>query len=119
MYQVAYVDVPQKDNLKIIYLSGEIDGSNFEDFRRESDEIVKSTEDVADFYILHLRDLEFINSTVIGYLADMYTKLGEKNKKIILAEGNDHILDILDLVGFLNLVEHYSSLKEAITSTEL
>lgn len=119
-YHVSLIAVPNKDNVKVIYLSGEIDGETVENFRSELDAAIHS-EEAKDtkFFIFHLRDLEFINSTVIGYFADLYTRLSQADRKIILSEGNQHILDILDLVGFLSLVEHYESLRDAISSTDL
>ena len=76
-------------------------------------------QDGVKIYILHLRDLEFINSQVIGCLAGVYSDLHGKGKKLCLAECNDHILDILNLVGFTNLSEHYENLKEAIDTADI
>lgn len=119
-YQVSLIDVPNKDTVKVVYLSGEIGGESVDDFKTDLDNALEGEAgQSAGSFVLHLRDLEFINSTVIGYFADMYTRLSQSGKKIILAEGNQHILDILDLVGFLSLVEHYPSLRDAISSTEL
>ncbi len=116
-YQVSKIDVPEKNNLKVIYLSGEIDESNLGEFKKEFAPLLEEEE--VETYIMHIRDLQFINSMVIGYFAGMYSELREKNKKLMLAEGNEHILDILTLVGFTNLVEHHESLKEAIESLDL
>ncbi len=119
-YQVSLIDVPNKNHIKVIYLSGEVDGDMVDSFRSDLNNALQEESALhAKYFIFHLRDLEFINSTVIGYFADMYTRLSQEDKKIILSEGNQHILDILDLVGFLSLVEHYSSLREAIESTDL
>ncbi|MEI7510660.1 MAG: STAS domain-containing protein [Candidatus Peregrinibacteria bacterium] len=119
-YQVSLIDVPNKDHLKVIYLSGEIDGETVDAFRESlNNALHEERTQGTKCFIFHLRDLEFINSTVIGYFADMYTRLSQEDKKIIFSEGNQHILDILDLVGFLSLVEHYGSLRDAIASTDL
>ncbi len=116
-YQVSLLDVPEKNDVKVLYLSGEIDESNLDDFKKDFAPLLE-TAGVSTF-IFHLRDLQFINSMVIGYFAGVYSDLHGKSKKLVLAEGNEHILDILTLVGFTNLVEHFDSLKEAIDSIEI
>jgi anti-anti-sigma factor len=116
-YQVSLLDVPEKNHLKVVYISGEIDESNLDTFKKEFSELLGK--EGVSIFIFHLRDLQFINSMVIGYFAGVYSDLHGKGKKLVLAEGNEHILDILTLVGFTNLVEHYESLKEAIESVDL
>lgn len=118
MFQVSLIDIPNKDHVKVIYLAGEVDGDSVDDFKAQIGAIFDSTQGVK-YYILHLQKLDFINSMIIGYLADLYTKLGKNGQKLVLSEGNTHILDILDLVGFTNLVEHHESLRDAIASTDL
>ncbi len=118
MFQVSKIDVPQKDYIKVVYLAGEVDGDAVESFKEQLNAIFESTPDVK-YYIFHLRKLDFINSMIIGYLADVYSQMGQNGKKLILSEGNPHILDILDLVGFTNLVDHYDSLRDAISSVDL
>jgi anti-anti-sigma factor len=118
MFQVSKIDVPEKDHVKVVYLAGEVDGDGVESFKEQLSAIIDSTPEVK-YYIFHLRRLDFINSMVIGYLADVYSKMAQNGEKMILSEGNAHILDILDLVGFTNLVEHFDALKDAISSTDL
>jgi len=118
MFQVSKIDVPQREDVKVVYMAGEVDGDAVESFKEQLNALFESTPEVK-YYIFHLRKLDFINSMVIGYLADVYSQLGKQGKKLILSEGNSHILDILDLVGFTNLVDHYDSLRDAISSIDL
>ena len=118
MFQVSKIDIPDRDDVKVVYLAGEVDGEAVENFKTQLNEVFQSTPDVS-YYIFHLKKLDFINSMVIGYLADIYSQMGKQGKKLILSEGNSHILDILDLVGFTNLVDHYDSLRDAISSIDL
>ncbi|MBI5414827.1 STAS domain-containing protein [Candidatus Peregrinibacteria bacterium] len=111
-YQVSLLDVPEKEKTKVLYISGDIDESNLEDFKRDFSPLLE-TQGIEE-YVLHLRDLQFINSMVIGYFAGVFSDLHAKGKKLVIAEGNSHILDILTLVGFTNLVKHYPTLQEAI-----
>jgi len=67
---------------------------------------------------LHIENLEFINSMVIGYLAGVFSDLRNQDKRMILAEGNSQILDILELVGFLELVEYHETLEDAVNALE-
>ncbi len=118
MFQVSKIDVPEKDHIKVIYMAGEIDGDGVENFKKQLNDIFQANADVR-YFIFHLRKLDFINSMVIGYLADLYSQMAKNGQKMILSEGNSHILDILDLVGFTNLVEHFDSLRDAISSIDL
>ena len=110
------LDVPEKEKMKILYISGEIDESNLDQFKQDISPLLEK--EGVETFVLHLRDLQFINSMVIGYFAGVFSDLHAKGKKLVLAEGNAHILDILTLVGFTNLVKHFPTLKEAIEKAE-
>src|SRR5688572_6936175 len=99
-YKVSLLDVPEKDHVKVLYFSGELDESNINDFKTEFAPLL-TVPDVKTF-IFHFRDLSFMNSLAIGYFAGVYSDLKARGIKMILAEMNDHINDILTLVGFTN-----------------
>ncbi len=114
---ISILDVPKKRHVKVVYISGEIDDSNLPELKKNLHPLTTAPGVTA--VIFHLEDLQFINSKVIQYFAEFYTDLHENGKKMILSEGNDHILDILNLVGFTSLVEHFTDLDEAIKSINL
>ncbi|MCT4592633.1 MAG: STAS domain-containing protein [Candidatus Gracilibacteria bacterium] len=115
-FQIRLLPVSEKPNVRVIHVGGEIDELCLDEFKKEVGIYLKNQN--IDTFILFLRDLEFINSMVVGYLAEVFSNLNQENRKLILAEGNDQILDILELVGFLNLAEYHNTIQEAIDSLD-
>lgn len=113
-FQVRMIPVSEKDNVRILQVAGEIDESNLPDFKQEIETYLLAEN--VDIFIFFLRDLTFINSMVVGYLAEVFAELNQEGKKMILAEGNEKIIDILEVVGFLNLCEYHATIQEAIDS---
>lgn len=114
--QIVVGSIPEKDNIKILSLSGEIDETNLGELKEVVDSLIIS--DDCQILLFNLKDLNFINSMVISYFTNVYTKLTELNKKIIFIEANNQILDILDLVGLTTIIENYNSLNEAMASLD-
>jgi anti-anti-sigma factor len=115
-FKIDLKSIPGKSQVRVVHVVGEIDEASLPEFKSELEKYL-ALEGVSIF-IFYLRDLEFINSMVIGYLAGVFSKLRNEDKKMILAEGNEKILDIFELVGFLNLTEYHETLEQAIDSLE-
>lgn len=115
-FKIRLVAVPEKAQARIVHIAGEVDESSIDEFKKYINEYIQTPE--VNTFVFFLRDLEFINSMVIGYLAEVFSKLRQVDKKMILAEGNEKILDILELVGFLNLAEHHTNIDDALNSLD-
>lgn len=107
----------EKTTAEITYtcllLDGQIDESNLSDFEN----IVSATiNEVKEFFVFDLENLEFINSKVIGFLAATHAKLTELNKKMIFTKANQQILDIIELVGLTQIVPTFESEEEMIAA---
>lgn len=114
--QIVVGAIPEKPSLKIVSLSGEIDETNLGELKDVVDPLLVS--DDCQVLFLNLKDLSFINSMVISYFTNIYTKLMEFNKKVVFLEANDQILDILDLVGLTTIIDNFNNLNEALHSLE-
>lgn len=110
--EVRLMTIKGLESVKIVSLKGQIDESNL---------IVLSTK--LDFFlidkktsyiVLNFKELDFLNSKVIGYIASYYSKLHDLDKRLIIIEANETILDILSLVGLTNIIDYYPNLKEAV-----
>lgn len=112
--EINATQVPEHNEITVIKLVGEIDESNLEELKQVADPLVQ--DDSTQKIVLNLKDLAFINSKVIGYLAAYYTALSQVNKKMAFAEANTGIMEILSLVGLTNLVSYYDSEEEAVNS---
>lgn len=114
--QIVVGELPEKDNVRLISLSGEIDETNLGELKEITDPLLISSD--CQVLLINLKDLSFINSMVISYFTNIYTKLTELNKKIIFVEANNQILDILDLVGLTTIIDNYNSLTEALNTLD-
>lgn len=106
--------VPNHDEIKIIRLKGEIDESNLDDFRQVTDQML--TDASVQKIVFNLKDLSFINSKVIGYMAAFYNQLNQASKKMVFAEASGSIMEILSLVGLTNLIEYFEQEDEAVSA---
>lgn len=114
--QIVVGQLPEKENVKLISLTGEIDETNLGELKEIVDPLLVSND--CQVLLVNLKDLNFINSMVISYFTNIYTKLTELNKKIIFVEANNQILDILDLVGLTTIIDNYTSLSEALATLD-
>ena len=115
-FRFSFKDIPEKPKVRIVEIGGEIDESSLDEFKKNINDCFAKG-DIKVFIFL-IKDLEFINSTVIGYFAQIFSNLKGEGKKMIFADGNEKILDIFELVGFFNLTEHHDNLEAAIDSLE-
>lgn len=99
-------------SVKVLVFKGQMDESNLQEASSRLDAIVADNE--TRYILLNFKELEFINSKVIGYLASLYSNASEKGKKVVIVEANENIMDILSLVGLTTIIDHYPTLEEAI-----
>jgi anti-anti-sigma factor len=114
--QIVVGALPDKENVKLISLIGEIDETNLGELKEVVDPLLISND--CQVLLVNLKDLNFINSMVISYFTNIYTKLTELNKKVVFIEANNQILDILDLVGLTTIIDNYNSLSEALSALD-
>jgi anti-anti-sigma factor len=105
------LDKPGK-TAKMIKFQGQLDESNVDE---KSKLIYKLIEENPQnlFLLFDFEELEYMNSKSIGYLTDWYGKVSEGGGKIVISKAKPNILDILEVVGLTQLINHYVSLDEA------
>ena len=98
-----------------IYLSWEIDESNLEELKNIMNPILDS-----DFkhLILNIKDLTYINSSVIWWFVWEETNFINNWKKFVFSECNEDIYEILELVWLIYAVDTYDNNEEALLSLE-
>lgn len=100
--------------IKLLVFNGQMDETNLENLSSILDKIINKEEHETRYILLNFKDLEFLNSKVIGYLASTYAQANELDKKMIIVEANQNINDILSLVGLTTIIDNYNSLTEAL-----
>jgi len=98
--------------VKIAGLVGAADSSNVAEVDTAILALFAETDGPLDF-ILDATDLEYINSTFIGHLTDWYSRLAERDGKVLLVNLKPNVEDTLATVGLLGLISHYGNLAEA------
>jgi len=82
----------------VIRLEGEIDQSNIERLALPvSDRIDKMPE--GGQLVIDFSDITYINSTVIGHLAEWHNRMEAKKGNLTLKSANKEVKEVLDLVG--------------------
>ncbi|PIV90228.1 hypothetical protein COW46_05095 [Candidatus Gracilibacteria bacterium CG17_big_fil_post_rev_8_21_14_2_50_48_13] len=108
--------IEEKPNFRLVTLSGQVDESNLHMVEEQLETLVNH--DDVRVLVFNFRDLEFINSRVIGYLLSIYSSMAEADKRMAIVESNQNIMSILSLVGLTTLIGHYGNLSEALEVLE-
>lgn len=105
-----------RKNVIVVYLEGQMDESNLIDLKNTMEKKVFGGD--AEYCILNLKDLQFLNSRVIGYLASLYSISIEKKVHLMLTSAQEGVHDVLVLVGLTKLIPHFLSMEEALENID-
>ncbi len=96
----------------VIHLKGEIDSSNLS----EMELVIKPllADPALQTFLLHCKELVFIDSKVVGFLAYLSTTLAKSKRPLVMAALNETVNDILSLVGLNQIIPHYPTLEDAL-----
>lgn len=79
-------------------LSGDLNQMTIVDYSTHINELIDSI-GVPSILILDFSEVSYMNSTAIGYLADWYNTMEEKESQIKIIGAIETIIDTLSLVG--------------------
>lgn len=103
--QPTQVAPASKDSMvKEVQVSGELDHSNVEAKIAPISHQVELMGE-GSVLVIDFKDATYINSTFIGSLAAWHTHLQHKKGKIQLKNMNQHVREVLSLVGLLKVIE--------------
>lgn len=107
-----FLKLTEYPDFQIVKFKGQIDESNLK-------EVIEQITPYADnpavkALIFDFTDLEFLNSKVIGYIADLHSRLDEQERKLVISGASNDVTDILELVGLTSLVACYSDIDSAV-----
>lgn len=114
--QFSIQDASNMPEVKIISFSGDADESN-QDTLSEPFKTLLARSDVK-FVVVNLKHLEYVNSSSIGLIANLHSRFQDEGKDFVFAQANDHIFDIIDLVGLTTVITLYQTIEEACVSFE-
>ncbi len=97
---------------KLVKFQGQLDESNVDEKAKIIYALIE--QNPQNLHLLFdFEELEYMNSKSIGYLTDWYGKVSEGKGKIVIAKTKSNILDILQVVGLVQLINCYPTLDEA------
>ena len=90
----------QENGMLTLFVSGEIDGTNVDDFEKALQSAVERTENLR----LDLSDLEYVSSTGLRVFLTTQKKVKQLGHYMELANVNDEVMDIFSVTGFVKLL---------------
>lgn len=101
-------------NYQVLSINGEIDRDTNTSFRESMEQFLANY--AYTNLVLDLSKLAFINSEGIGYITDLSNRFTAQNKKIVIINASERIMDIFNLVGLNQLIPCLGSEEEAVNS---
>ena len=98
---------------KVIKFIGDLDATNVELALKQVTELFETgfTKIIADFKLLR-----YVNSTGLGILLHISRAAKEKNGCFKIANINENVYEIIEIIGATSLLEIYDDLDRAIAS---
>lgn len=115
MATVADIDifgVEALPQVRVIVINGTLDESNLDELKNKVDPLVVDQQ--ISCLIFNCKDLKYMNSKIVGYFASTYSQMAEKGGKMIMAENNETISDIISMVGLNMIIEQAATMEDAL-----
>ncbi len=106
-------DVDNIQDAKIIRFIGDLDATNVELALKQVTELFEQgfTRIIADFKLLR-----YVNSTGLGILLHISRAAKEKNGCFKIANINENVYEIIEIIGATSLLEIYDDIDKAVGS---
>ena len=100
-----------KAGIKVVSMTGELDENTLEPLKEQMAPVLD--DENSKFLVLNLPELQFINSKGIGFFVFLHTHLAKAQRKLILVNAQEAVMDVLSLVGLTSVIPYFSSMEEA------
>lgn len=110
---LAFERTPGGEEFPVVRLAGEFDI----DTVPEIDRFLRRR--LGPFYhrrhlILDLAEVRFVDSSFVGYVATLVTRLHRQGKELLVTRPRGHVRTVLGAVGLPNVVPVYDSVEEGV-----
>lgn len=111
--EIKYKDVKNHDNAKIVEFIGDLDATNVEKVLEEITSLINEgvINLVADF-----TKLRYVNSTGLGILLHFSKTAKEKGGSFKIANINEHVYEIIEIIGATTLLDVFDNVEEAVNT---
>jgi anti-anti-sigma factor len=100
---------------KLIKFMGDLDATNVES---TLDQVTKLIKEGFVLIVADFRNLRYVNSTGLGILLHFSKTAKEKNGCFKIANVNDNVYEIIEIIGANTLLDIYDNVEEAIGSLQ-
>jgi anti-sigma B factor antagonist len=94
----------------LIWQESDIILKNVESFRIATEELIQRD---ANYFFLNLENVEYLNSSALGIIADVVMKARKSKKELMIVGVQDSVLEIFTIVKFETFIKIFKDLKEA------
>lgn len=110
---LEYHDIKNRNDAKLVKFIGDLDATNVETVLEKVCNLFNDgyLNIVADF-----EKLRYVNSTGLGVLLHFSKSAKEKNGSFKIANVNENVYEIIEIIGATSLLEIYDDLDEAVSS---
>ncbi len=63
------------------------------------------------YLVFDFTGLNFINSESIGFLMTIHVRLSKKGKTLVIVHANDHVKDVLQVIGLFSMMKYFDSMQ--------
>ncbi len=111
--ELLYEEIKQKPGAKLVRFIGDLDATNVESVVEKIFSLLNEgiLNIVADF-----EKLRYVNSTGLGILLHFSKSAKEKGGSFKIANVNENVYEIIEIIGATTLLDIYDELDEAINS---
>lgn len=101
--------------IPVVHVRGELDAYSVPHFRGA---LISLAQEGHHFVVLHLGELEFIDSMGLGGMVSVYTRLKKIGGSLYLAEPSEQLDKVLRITGLNSLFPLFSSCSEAVAAAK-
>ena len=109
--KLEFEDIKGKPDTKLVRFIGDLDATNVELVLEQICDLFNASvlNIIADF-----KELRYVNSTGLGILLHFSKTAKEKNGCFKIANVNENVHEIIEIIGATSLLEIYDDLDEAL-----
>lgn len=111
--ELEYEDVKGRRDAKLVRFIGDLDATNVETVLEKVCDLLNDgyINIIADF-----KKLRYVNSTGMGILLHFSKSAKEKNGSFRIANVNENVYEIIEIIGATSLLDIYDDVNEAVAA---
>ncbi len=113
--ELIYEEIRGKENAKLIRFVGDLDATNVETVLEK---VINLLNDGIVKLVVDFKQLRYVNSTGLGILLHFSKSAKEKGGCFKIANINENVYEIIEIIGATSLLEIYDDLDEAVAALE-